>query len=105
MSYHGPSKSEGPDSIINPEYSVFVRMQILDIASFCLSVIGTYGIVYSLRLLLPRNVVPHVSTALDEAMVLLESAEDTNALPNTSEYRTTLTMYEDVFAHLRSHSH
>ena len=78
-------------------------MQLLDIASFCLSVIGTYGIVYSLRLLLPRNVIPHVSAALDEATLLLESAEDANALPNTSEYRATLTMYEDVFTHLRPH--
>jgi hypothetical protein len=77
-------------------------MQLLDIASFCLSVIGTYGIVYSLRLLLPRNVIPHVSAALDEATLLLESAEDVNALPNTSEYWATLTMYEDVLTHLRS---
>jgi hypothetical protein len=76
-------------------------MQLFDIASFCLSVIGTYGIVYSFRLLLPRNVIPHVSTALDEAMILLDRAEDINALPNTSEYRATLTMYEDVFTHLR----
>ena len=67
-------------------------MQFLDIVSFSLYVIGTYGIVYSLRLLLPRNVIPHVSTALDEAMIFLESAEDINAFPNTSEYRATLTM-------------
>ena len=78
-------------------------MSLLDIVSFSLSVIGTYGIVYSLRLLLPRNVIPHVSTALNETMVLLESAEDINALPNTNEYRATLTMYEDVFTHLHPH--
>jgi hypothetical protein len=73
-------------------------MQLLNITSFCLSVIGTYSIVYSLRLLLPRNVILHVSTALDEAMILLDRAEDINALPNTNEYRTTLTMYEDVYS-------
>ena len=67
-------------------------MQFLEVVNFCLTVIGTYGIVYSARLLLPRNVIPHVSTALDEVMILLESAEDHNASPNTSEYRATLTM-------------
>ena len=30
-------------------------------------------------------------------MVLLESAEDINAFPNTNEYRVTLRMYEDVY--------
>jgi hypothetical protein len=78
-------------------------MQFLNIVSFCLSVIGTYGIVYSLRLLLPRNVIAHVSTALDESMILLDRAEDINALPNTNEYRAILTMYEYVFTHLRPH--
>jgi len=78
-------------------------MQSLDIVSFCLSVIGAYGIVYSLRLLLPRNVIPHVSTTLDEVMILLDRAEDINAVPNTNEYRAILTMYEDVFTHPRPH--
>lgn len=99
-------RCEGPDFAINPwilNHCPFIRMQFLNIASFCLSVIGTYGIVYSLRLLLPRNVIPHVSVALDEATLLLESAEDVNALPNTSEYRATLTMYEVVLTHLRPH--
>ncbi|KAN0125694.1 hypothetical protein V8E52_000901 [Russula decolorans] len=80
-------------------------MQSLDIVSFCLSVIGAYGIVYSLRLLLPRNVIPHVSTTLDEAMILLDRAEDINALANTGEYRATLTIIRNQVVLFRTESH
>jgi len=80
-------------------------MQLLDIISFCLSIIGTYSIVYSLRLLLPRNAIPHVSTLLDEAIILLYRAEDINALPNTNEYRTTLTIIQNQVVLFRMESH
>lgn len=69
-------------------------MLFTDILSI-LSFLGVYGIVYSLRLLLPRNIVPQVSTSLDEAMTLLEHAD----VPNMNDYRTDLAMY----ARLRSH--
>jgi hypothetical protein len=71
-------------------------MQLLDIIGFGLSAIGTFGLVFSFRLLLPRNVIPHVSVALDEVVILLDRAEDINAFPNASEYRATLAMYEDA---------
>jgi len=80
-------------------------MPLLEIIGFCLSVIGTYGIVYSLRLLLPRNVIPHVSTALDETTILLDHAEDNNALPNTSEYRAILTLIRNQVVLFRTESH
>lgn len=64
----------------------------VDIFSLVLSLLGLYGIVFSLRLLLPRNVVPLVSTSLNEAITLLENAEATNT-PNVSDYRVDLAMY------------
>jgi hypothetical protein len=76
-------------------------MQSLDILSFVLSVLGTYGVVLSVRLLLPRDVIRGVSTALNEAEVLLNRAEATSAIPNTSEYRANLAMYEDSCSHHR----
>ena len=72
-------------------------MQVIDIFSLILSFIGLYGIVFALRLLLPWNVVPLVSTSLNETMALLENAEATN-IPNVSDYRLELAMY--VFVHI-----
>ena len=64
-------------------------MQFLDIFSLILSFLGFYGIVFSLRLLLPRNIVPLVLTALNEAMALLES-DEAIYIPNSSGYRANL---------------
>lgn len=95
-------------------------MRFIDIFSLILSLLGVYGIVYSLRLLLPRNIVPHVSTSLNEAMALLEHAEAIN-IPNMSNYRANLAMYacdciqrpavltepslRNQFLHMRTESH
>jgi hypothetical protein len=73
-------------------------MKIIDIFSVVLSFLGVYGIVFSLRLLLPRNIVPLVSTSLKEAMAPLEDAEAIN-IPNVSDFRTNLAMYVHVFIH------
>ena len=53
-----------------------------------LSFLGFYGIVFSLRLLLPRNIVPLVLAALNEAMALLE--RDEAYIPNLGDYRANL---------------
>lgn len=74
-------------------------MRSLDILSFILSVFGTYGVVYSVRLLLPRNVIRRVSTALNEAHILLNRAEATGAVPTASEHETNLAMCEDPCGH------
>lgn len=66
-------------------------MRFIDILSLVLSFIGVYGIVFSLRLLLPRNIVPLVSTSLTEVVALLEHAEAIN-IPNVSDYRANLAM-------------
>lgn len=70
-------------------------MDFITILSLILSFLGVYGIFYSLRLLLPRNVVPIVSTSLDELKTLLEHAEAINIL-NVNEYRASLAMYAHV---------
>ena len=67
-------------------------MRFIDAFTLILSLLGVYGIVYSLRLLLPRNIVPLVSTSLNEAMTLLGHAEAIN-IPNMNDYRSNLAMY------------
>jgi len=74
-------------------------MRSFDIISFILSVFGTYGVVLSVRLLLPRNIIPRVSTALNEAHILLNRAEATDAVPTASEHRTNLAMCGDPCSH------
>ena len=74
-------------------------MRSFDIISFILSVFGTYGVVLSARLLLPRNIIPRVSTALNEAHILLNRAEATDAVPTASEHRTNLAMCGDPCSH------
>ena len=66
-------------------------MRFLDIFSLILSFLGFYAIVFSLRLLLPRNIVPLVLTALNEAMALLES-DEVIYIPNLGAYRANLAM-------------
>ena len=74
-------------------------MRSLDIISFILSVFGMYGVVLSVRLLLPRHVIRRASTALNEAHILLNRAEATDAVPTASEHRTNLAMYENPGSH------
>jgi len=72
-------------------------MRLIDLLSLCLSVLGLYGLVFYLRFLLPRNVVPQLSTALNEVDALLVRAEAHNAIPNAREdYRAWLAMYEGL---------
>ena len=56
-------------------------MQFTDILSFCFSILGLYGLVYYLRFLIPRNVLPYVSAVLIEAEHLLDHAESTSVIP------------------------
>jgi len=71
-------------------------MGFTDILSFCFSILGLYGIVYYLRFLIPRNVLPDVSAVLAEAEHLLDCAESTGAIPRPNDYRSALTLYEAV---------
>jgi hypothetical protein len=71
-------------------------MQFTDILSFCFSIFGLYGLVYYLRFLIPRNLLPYVSAVLTEAEHLLDRAESTGVIPQPNDYRSALTSYEAV---------
>jgi hypothetical protein len=71
-------------------------MRFTDILSFCFSILGLYGLVYYLRFLMPRNLLPLVSAALTEADHLLDRAESTGVIPQPNDYRPDLTSYEAV---------
>jgi hypothetical protein len=71
-------------------------MQFTDTLSFCFSILGLYGLVYYLRFLIPRNLLPHVSAVLTEAEHLLDRAESTDVIPRPNDYRSALTLYEAV---------
>jgi len=79
-------------------------MRFIDILSLILSFLGVYGIASSLRLLLPRNIVPVVSTSLTEVVALLEHAEAIN-IPNVSDYRANLSILHNQLLQMRTESH
>lgn len=68
-------------------------MNGLDILSLSLSLLGIYGLVLSLRYLIPYCFIPRLSAHLNEAQELLERAEDMSAIPPQSEHRTYLDLY------------
>ena len=71
-------------------------MRFTDILSFCFSILGLYGLVYYLRFLIPRNLLPYVSAVLTEAEHLLGRAESVGVIPQPNDYRLALTLYEAV---------
>jgi hypothetical protein len=71
-------------------------MQFTDILSFCFSILGLYGLVFYLRFLIPRNVLPYVSAVLTEAEHLLDRAESTGVIPRPNDHRSALTSYETL---------
>jgi hypothetical protein len=71
-------------------------MRFTDILSFCFSILGLYGLVYCLRFLIPRNILPYVSAVLTEAKHLLNCAESTGVIPRPNDYRSALTLYKAV---------
>ena len=71
-------------------------MRLTDILSFCFSILGLYGLVYYLRFLIPRNLLPCVSAVLTDAERLLDRAESTGVIPWPNDYRSAPTLYEAV---------
>ena len=65
-------------------------MSGIEILSFCLSVLGIYGLILNFRYLLPRSVIPLLSALLNETQQLLDHAEVIGAVPPQSESRTLL---------------
>ena len=71
-------------------------MLVLDALSLSLSVLGIYGLVFSLRYLIPCYILPLLSARLNETQQLLNHAEAISAIPPESEHRTHLDLYEDI---------
>ena len=71
-------------------------MRFTDILSFCFSILGLYGLVFYLRFLIPRNLLPYVSAVLTEAEHLLDRAESTGVIPRPNDYRSALTLFKAV---------
>jgi hypothetical protein len=71
-------------------------MRFTDILSFCFSILGLYGLVYYLRFLIPRNLLPYVSAVLTEAEHFLDRAESTGVIPRPNDYRSALILYKAV---------
>ena len=68
---------------------------ILGLILSILSILGACSLVLYLRFLLPCNLIPLVSTRLDEVEAIVDRAE-AEALPNANEYRTDVAMYFTV---------
>ena len=80
-------------------------MLVIDALSLGLSVLGIYGLVFSLRYLIPCYIVRLLSARLNETQQLLSHAEAINAIPPESEHRTHLDRYEYLYSDgLSSHT-
>jgi len=78
-----------------PTITSFDGMSFIDTFNFCLSLFGFYSLVLYLRYLLPRYIVPPLSTFLNETQQLLHRAEAIGAIPQDSEYSAHFYLYGD----------
>jgi len=76
----------------------------MDALGFCLSLLGIYGLLLYLRYLLPRYVIPPLSTLLNESQQLLRHAEVIGAISPESEYKAQLDRLMNDFAMMRVES-
>jgi len=79
-------------------------MHFFDILSLTLSFLGFYGLVLSLRYLIPCYFIPFLSAHLNATQQLLDHAEAINAIPPESEYRTLFDLSANQFAAMRVES-
>ena len=68
-------------------------MHFIDILNLSLSSLGIYGLIFSLRYLIPCYIIPCLSVDLNETQQLLNHAETIHAIPPESEYKTNLDLY------------
>jgi len=80
-------------------------MRFADILSFCLSILGLYGLFFYLRFLMPRNHLPYVSAVLTEVEHLLNRAESIGVIQQPNDDRSTLTSCANEFLRIRMESH
>lgn len=84
--------------------SLFAKMRYTDALGLTLSVLGAYGLVWNLRFLLPRHLIPLVSAQLDEIAATLDHTE-ADALPTANEYRIDVAILRNQLLQLRTASH
>ena len=65
-------------------------MYVIDVVSFCLSLLGIYSPILFVLYLLPRNITPRVSILLYESYQLLRRAEEIGAVLPQSEHKRQL---------------
>ncbi|KAH9067661.1 hypothetical protein EDB87DRAFT_18954 [Lactarius vividus] len=80
-------------------------MDFIEWLGFCLSILGTYGVVIYLRLLIPCYIIPNVSSMLNNAEQSLTHAVTIGALPEMSDYRVDLEILANRLARMRIESH
>ncbi|KAH9990556.1 hypothetical protein BJV77DRAFT_603324 [Russula vinacea] len=81
-----------------------VGMHFIDALSLGLSFLGIYGLVFSIRFLIPCYIIPFISAHLTSTQQLLNHAEAINAIPPESEYRTHFDLSANQFAAMRMES-
>lgn len=80
-------------------------MHFTDILNLSLSFLGAEGLLLSLRYLIPCYFIPFLSEHLNAIRQLLSHAENINAIPQESEYRADLDLYEYLYVdRLSSHT-
>ncbi|KAH9976139.1 hypothetical protein BGW80DRAFT_1291575 [Lactifluus volemus] len=84
-------------------------MPFIDVFSLFLSILGVYGLILYLRFLIPRYIIQPVSVQLSDTQRLLAHAESIGAIPEASQLRIDLEMYETLLANeltrMRMESH
>ena len=73
---------------------LFWGMHFIDTLNLTLSFLGVYGLVFSLRYLIPCYFIPFLSAHLNATQQLLNDAEAINAIPPESEYKIILDLYD-----------
>jgi hypothetical protein len=79
-------------------------MPFIDVFSLFLSILGVYGLILYLRFLIPRYIIQPVSVQLSDTQRLLAHAESIGAIPEASQLRIDLEMYETLVS-MRCHPH
>jgi len=80
-------------------------MGVIDWIGFILSVLGAYNLILFLVGLLPANLIPHVSTRLNELGASLDNPEAVDTIPNTSQLRIDFAILYNRFIQMRTMSH
>jgi len=77
----------------------------VEIVSSCRALLSLFASVLYLRFLLPHNLIPYVHAELNEALLLLDGAELTGAVPLESKERRALACFTNRFMVMRIESH